>query len=79
MMLTGKSRSIETALTTTQRENSMHIFNTTELAHARAVREYLATGDNLLLHEALTALGFDRIEIQQHIDRPGWRMPQGFA
>ena len=50
-----------------------------DLNHARAIREYLADGDDCTFWHALATLGFDRDEIQLHVDNPGWRMPQGFA
>ena len=57
----------------------MQVHEITELAYERAIRAYARDRDDLLLHEDLAALGFDRAEIQAHVDRPGWKMRQGIA
>jgi hypothetical protein len=53
--------------------------NLIELDYGRAVRDYAKDRQPALLWEALQRLGYDNSEIQQHVDRPGWRMEQGFA
>ena len=57
----------------------MQIVETTSLACERARRDYFATGDECEYWRALEAMGFDRDEIQTHVDQPGFRIRQGFA
>lgn len=57
----------------------MDIQEITDLNYERAIREYERTRDDLLLHEDLAALGFDRDEIQWHVEHPGQRMRQGIV
>jgi hypothetical protein len=43
-----------------------------------AVRDYESDGDDATFWEALSALGFDAVERQKHIDNPGIRMQCGY-
>ena len=47
--------------------------------YLQAVRNYAATGDDVMLQINLEALGYDGDAIEWHISRPGKIMPQGFA
>jgi hypothetical protein len=47
--------------------------------YENCVDAYQITGDETELWEALPALGFDRDEIQWHVDNRGRRMEQGYC
>ncbi len=50
----------------------------TAAAYEQDVAAYAAGGDAADLWDALRQLSFANDEIQAHVNRPGWRMPQGY-
>ena len=49
------------------------------LDYETAIAAYASGGDVADLWDALASLGFDNADIQEHANRPGWRMPIGYA